>query len=70
MAGSVTFRQDRCKGCELCVLVCPRHIVFIDQDVTNVKGYHPAAVRDMAQCTGCASCARMCPDSVITVERS
>jgi 2-oxoglutarate ferredoxin oxidoreductase subunit delta len=68
MTGTVTFDRNRCKGCELCVLVCPKHIIVIDS-ATNAKGYHPAIVERMSECTGCASCARMCPDSVITVER-
>ncbi len=68
MAGKVTFERDRCKGCELCVAVCPKHIIEMDT-ATNARGYHPATVRRMNECTGCASCARMCPDSVITVER-
>ncbi|MGB4139561.1 MAG: 4Fe-4S binding protein [Saccharofermentanales bacterium] len=67
--GRVTFRQDRCKGCGLCVSVCPKKIIFLDESITNRKGYHPAAVKDMDQCIGCAGCARMCPDSIITVER-
>ena len=69
MTANVTFRIDRCKGCELCTTVCPKHIVVIDHNTINRKGYHPAAVSDMAQCIGCASCAKICPDSVITVER-
>ncbi|MDO5111226.1 MAG: 4Fe-4S binding protein [Clostridia bacterium] len=69
MAGKVTFCQDRCKGCELCVSVCPKGIIAIDQDVTNRKGYHPATVKEMDKCIGCASCAKICPDSIITVER-
>ena len=69
MAGKVTFDTERCKGCELCTAVCPKHIVVIDQNTINHKGYHHAAVTDMGQCIACASCARMCPDSVITVEK-
>ena len=69
MAGKVTFDTERCKGCELCTAVCPKHIVVIDQTTINRKGYHPAAVTDMELCIACASCARMCPDSVITVEK-
>ena len=69
MSAKVTFDSDRCKGCELCTLVCPRKIVVIDPSTINRKGYHPATVKDMDQCIGCASCAKMCPDSIITVER-
>ncbi len=67
--GRVTFRQDRCKGCGLCVSVCPKKIIFLDENITNRKGYHPATVEEMDKCIGCANCARMCPDSIIAVER-
>ncbi|HHT44577.1 MAG TPA: 4Fe-4S dicluster domain-containing protein [Fastidiosipila sp.] len=70
MASRVTFNQDRCKGCSLCTVVCPKNIIFLDRTITNRRGYHPATVEDMAACIGCANCARMCPDSVITVERN
>jgi 2-oxoglutarate ferredoxin oxidoreductase subunit delta len=68
MSGRVMFEQENCKGCELCVTVCPNGIVIMDK-VTNQKGYRPATVERMELCTGCASCARICPDSIITVER-
>ncbi len=69
MSAKVTFDTNRCKGCELCTTVCPKHIVVMDTAVTNRKGYHPATVKEMELCIGCASCAKMCPDSVITVEK-
>lgn len=64
----VTFTEDRCKGCELCVLVCPTKIIFM-ADRINRKGYHPATVTEMEKCIGCAMCARICPDAVIEVEK-
>lgn len=69
MSAKITFAQDRCKGCELCVSICPKKIVAIDYSLTNRKGYHPAAVTDESQCIACASCAKICPDSIITVEK-
>jgi len=69
MTAKVTFDRDRCKGCELCVSVCPKHIVAIDMESINRKGYHPAGVTDIALCIACASCAKICPDSIITVEK-
>ena len=69
MSAKVTFNSDRCKGCELCTTVCPKHIVVIDTEAINRKGYHPDTVSDMEQCIGCASCAKICPDSIITVEK-
>lgn len=67
--GKVTFNEDICKGCELCVAACPVKIITLDKAKMNKKGYNPATVKEMDKCIGCASCALMCPDSVITVER-
>ncbi len=65
----VTFNEDLCKGCKLCIDVCPKKIVIIKDDILNKKGYHPAGVIEMDKCIGCAFCAMMCPDCVITVEK-
>ena len=67
--GKVTFQTESCKGCKLCTYVCPVHIVVIDEEKINSKGYHPATVKEMDRCIACANCAVMCPDTVITVER-
>ena len=69
MEAKVTFNVDYCKGCGLCVSVCPRGIVELDESRTNRKGYHPAGVTDISRCVACASCAKICPDSIITVEK-
>ncbi|WZL72406.1 4Fe-4S binding protein [Clostridiaceae bacterium 35-E11] len=67
--GKVSFKEDLCKGCELCTTVCPVNIIEMDRTKINIKGYHPATVKEMDKCIGCANCATMCPDMVITVER-
>ena len=69
MAGRVNFDENKCKGCELCTTVCPVKIVTMDKERINVKGYHPATVKEMDKCTACGSCAKICPDVVIRVER-
>jgi len=69
MAGRVSFDENKCKGCELCTTVCPVKIVVMDKERINVKGYHPATVKEMDKCTACSSCAKICPDVVIKVER-
>ena len=70
--GMVSFNADRCKGCQLCVSVCPVKIIELDRTVTNSNGYNPAHVSEenKDKCIGCAQCGLMCPDSVITVERN
>lgn len=67
--GKVTFNEDICKGCELCVIACPKKLISLNTDIINKKGYNPAHIINMDECIACASCAVMCPDSVITVER-
>ncbi|MBP3816244.1 MAG: 4Fe-4S binding protein [Firmicutes bacterium] len=63
---SLIFSRDVCKGCELCISLCPKHILVLDSE-PNAKGYMPAMCKDEAQCIGCASCAKICPDSAIEI---
>lgn len=48
----VVIRKDRCKGCELCISVCPKHILAIDDAEVNINGYH--AVNIIAEEEGIA----------------
>lgn len=66
----ILIDQNRCKGCGLCTIACPRELVRIADDF-NAKGYRPAAFVDPdGQCIGCANCAAMCPDVAIIVYRT
>ena len=47
MAFHLTFEQDKCKGCELCISVCPKKILGLSE-APNVKGYRPAECKDEA----------------------
>lgn len=67
--GKVTFEEQKCKGCELCVFVCPKKIISLNSEKINVKGFNPAYVTNQEECIACGNCAIMCPDSVIKVER-
>ena len=63
----IIIDPDRCKGCEICVSVCPGKVIAMDEDALNAKGYHPAEPVRPEDCTGCAVCALMCPDVAIQV---
>lgn len=65
----VTFATDLCKGCGLCVSVCPKKIIVLAKEKINKKGHSPAEITDQEKCIACAFCATMCPDSVIKVEK-
>lgn len=67
--GKVSFNESYCKGCELCVAVCPVHILALDTSRLNENGYHPAGAVEPEKCIACGNCAITCPDSAIKVER-
>ncbi|MGD2105265.1 MAG: 4Fe-4S binding protein [Anaerolineae bacterium] len=67
--GIVVIKEDRCKGCGLCVDVCPVGILQLAGGRFNDKGHNPVEVTDPDACTGCAMCATICPDVVFTVYR-
>ncbi len=67
MAGKIIIDTERCKGCGLCVVVCPKRTMVISER-SNKHGYFPADT-DNRNCTGCAACAVICPDVVIEVYR-
>ena len=65
----IIVNEKICKGCEICVHVCPKKIIAISESKMNEKGYRPAQLTDESACTGCCACATMCPDVAIVVER-
>lgn len=66
--GAIVVDIEKCKGCEVCTVACPTHVIAMHADV-NHKGYHYAYMENPEACTGCVNCAIVCPDGVITVYR-
>jgi 2-oxoglutarate ferredoxin oxidoreductase subunit delta len=58
--------SERCKGCGLCVAVCPKQVLEISETV-NSRGYFPAYQARPEDCVKCALCCTMCPDVAITI---
>jgi len=67
MAGKIKIEFERCKGCGLCIAVCPKNSIVISKK-SNKAGYFPAEPVNL-NCTGCCSCALICPDAAIVVFR-
>ncbi len=65
--GAIVVDTERCKGCNLCVIACPLHILALTHKEVNKKGYPFATQIDTDACNGCASCATVCPDGCISV---
>jgi len=64
----ILIDSELCKGCELCVGFCPKHLIVLDIRF-NSTGFHPAVFKDedILKCTSCGICAEMCPEMAITV---
>jgi 2-oxoglutarate ferredoxin oxidoreductase subunit delta len=67
MAGQIVIDKERCKGCGLCVSVCPKKVIIISRE-SNSSGYFPAQT-DNIGCIACGHCALVCPDAAIEVCR-
>lgn len=64
--GHVIISFEACKGCGLCLEVCPPHVLRASPGF-NRMGYHPA-IYTGSECTGCGVCFYVCPEpSAITV---
>jgi 2-oxoglutarate ferredoxin oxidoreductase subunit delta len=63
----ITIDQKRCKGCLLCISVCPRNLIKLDKNF-NARGVKPVKFESKdEECLGCVQCALICPDCCIEV---
>jgi 2-oxoglutarate ferredoxin oxidoreductase subunit delta len=60
----LVIRKEYCKGCSMCVSVCPFKVLELDKEF-NQTGYQ--TVKQVKECKGCAFCYLICPDSAIEV---
>ena len=51
--GIIVVDRERCKGCNLCVVACPLHILALTEKQVNKKGYHYAEQVQKDLCNGC-----------------
>ena len=63
---TVTIDVELCKGCVLCVPVCPPRVLVMSEAV-NRKGYRYPLLLD--GCTGCELCAKVCPEKASSTAR-
>jgi 2-oxoglutarate ferredoxin oxidoreductase subunit delta len=63
----VQIDGEKCKGCNLCVSVCPKKVLLSGKDALNKSGYYAVGINDENICIGCLNCALMCPDGAISL---
>ena len=69
MKGAIVVNTDRCKGCQLCVVACPKNVISLAQKKVTAHGYPYVEPSNAELCIGCVSGAIVCPDGCITVYR-
>lgn len=57
---NIEITEKWCKGCGLCINVCPKKVLELNDHVKCV------AVRP-DDCIGCRQCENVCPDFAVTV---
>lgn len=63
----VKIEPDQCKGCRVCISVCPKNCLVIGSRF-NSLGYQSTVFEGEDRCTACGFCFYACPEpGVITV---
>ena len=62
----IEIRNEWCKGCYICVDVCPKSVFEVSTGEW-LKGFHPVRVARPEECTVCRNCELLCPDLAIVV---
>ncbi|PIE64206.1 MAG: 4Fe-4S ferredoxin [Desulfobacterales bacterium] len=52
--------RDWCKGCGICVMMCPKKVLELDQK-------EKAVAARLEDCIACSLCSQVCPDLAIEV---
>jgi 2-oxoglutarate ferredoxin oxidoreductase subunit delta len=68
LKGMVVVDEERCKGCGLCITVCPKDVLSYSNEL-NTSGYNFVYVKRPEDCIGCGFCALTCPDVALEVYR-
>jgi 2-oxoglutarate ferredoxin oxidoreductase subunit delta len=64
--GKIEIDRELCKGCFLCVRVCPVKVLEADTEL-NASGSHPSKPVNPEKCIACGNCYEVCPDVCIRV---
>ena len=77
--GVARVDEEKCKACNKCVDICPRHIIALEPYKTKKHVTIPCSSKDKGPavtkvcsngCIGCKKCERVCEFGAITVENN
>ncbi|MDR3290651.1 MAG: 4Fe-4S binding protein [Methanobrevibacter sp.] len=63
----IQINPDLCKGCYICIEICPKS-VYVISNVANKKDIKIPAPENEKDCITCHLCELECPDQAIYVE--
>ncbi|MBN2343997.1 MAG: 4Fe-4S dicluster domain-containing protein [Deltaproteobacteria bacterium] len=56
----VLIKKEACRGCQICVEVCPTEVLAFDE------AEQKAVVKNATDCIACLSCTYICPSTAIS----
>ncbi len=62
----IVIVDEYCKGCDICIHVCPKDILEASTEVGS-RGYYVPQVADGNACNNCRQCELFCPDFAIFI---
>jgi len=68
VAVEVKLIEKFCKGCGLCVSVCPNGAIFIKSEI-NENGINAASLKKDYLCKACMKCVLVCPEACIEIRK-
>ena len=63
----IRIDQNRCKGCDLCLKMCPER-VFEETQKIGGKGFKLREPVNTEDCSRCGLCQYFCPEEAIVLE--